>query len=109
MNIKIPNKIKIATYEYTVFYVPNLEYDHKLLAQCLTDKQQIKIAPKNKKVQNVSFLHEICHAISDVYGCGLTEENTDRMAHGIAELLFNNLEIEFDWGDFDKLEGLNES
>lgn len=98
MKVKVPKTIRIGVYNYEIKFV-DLD-DYGLLGQCLTDEGLIKIAPRKPSgVTNVSFLHEVTHAVNDVYRCRIEDDNIDRIAHGIAEFLFNNLGIEFDWSD----------
>ena len=100
MKVKIPRKVKIGAYDYTIKFVPNLVYDHKLLGQSLSDKQEIRIEPKTTKQTNaVTLWHEIIHAINGVYSCEIDESNTDRIAQGIAAILQSDFGIEFDWSN----------
>ncbi len=97
MKVKIPREINIGTYKYIVKLDSNLP-DFGLLGQCQTDDGIIKLSPEqNINVRNVSLLHEVTHAIKDVFRFDADDDTVDRIAHGMAEFLFNNLEIEFDW------------
>lgn len=100
MKVKIPKTIKIGTLLYGVVFTPHLVADDKLFGRTDTRRQEIQIDNDIPfSCMNITLLHEILHIIQDVYRVDMTDENTDRVASGIAELLFNNLGIEFDWSD----------
>lgn len=100
MKIKIPKQIKIGVHPYRVEFSKTLRADEGLsgIAQHRTQVIGIEdILPKSQT--DVVFLHEIVHIISRHYNCNIDEADTDRIAQGMAELLFNNLGIEFDWSE----------
>ena len=102
MKVKIPSKIRVGAYDYSVLAIPNLTFDFRLLGQSLADKQVIKVEPDTtSQTKNVTLWHEIIHAISDVYNCELDEKNIDRIAQGIASIIDKDLQIEFDWDEID--------
>ncbi len=98
MKIKVPRQIKVSSMVYDVILTDSLEKDYKLLGQCLTDTGVIKVDSKSKlQVKDATLLHEIIHAISDVYRCDLEESNIERIAHGLADVLKNSFGVEFEW------------
>ena len=98
MKIKVPRKIKVSSFVYELVLAENLTRDHQLLGQCLSDSVIMKIDPKTPpQTRDVTLMHEIVHAINDVYNCGLEEPNIDRIAHGLADVLKNSFNIELDW------------
>jgi len=98
MKVKVPEQIKVSSMVYDVTLVDNLERDFKLLGQCLTGVGVITIDPKTpEQVKAVTLLHEIVHAINDIYCCSLNEGDIERLAHGLADVLRNSFSIEFDW------------
>ena len=103
MKIKVPQVIRIGAYDYRVSYKLNLRVDDGYTGAINHREQVITIEPCYSAMgQNVSLLHEIFHLIDHVYQCHLDEENASRMAGGIAEFLFNNLNIELDWSDIEE-------
>ena len=103
MKVKIPKVARIGAFDYSVKLVPNLADDFKLLGQSITDKQEIRIEPNTTEgTKLVTFWHEVVHGISDVYGCSLDEENTNRIAQGISAILQKNFNIEFDWSEVEE-------
>ena len=98
MKIKIPKQIKVSSFVYELVLAENLARDHQLLGQCLSDSVIMTIDSKTSpQTKDVTLLHEIVHAINDVYNCGLEEPNIDRIAHGLADVLKNSFNIELDW------------
>lgn len=100
MKIKVPKTIKIGVHEYGIVYNPLLWHEDAMKGCVNHLKQKIEIDPALAPSQKlVTLLHEINHIITDTLRCKLDDDETDRMAQGMAELLFNNLNIEFDWGN----------
>ena len=100
MKVKIPSQIKIATSSYTVGFREHLKLDDGLVGVAYHRNKAIYIDPAldtSEKAQ--TLLHEAIHIIDRIYGCKIDEDDTDRLAQGMAELLVNNLGIEFDWSD----------
>ncbi len=104
MKVKIPQKIKISTHEYSIGYETHLSEDEGFRGVCNHRTQAIKIDPTlPPSRRDQTLLHEIGHIVSKVYVMDENEDNIDRLAQGYAELLFNNLGIEFDWSDIKEL------
>jgi len=100
MKIKVPQKIKIATHEYSVSYAEHLSEDEGFRGLCNHRTQTIEIEPSlppSRKDQ--TLLHEVGHIIKRVYVMGEDEDDIDRMAQGYAELFFTTLGIELDWSN----------
>ena len=48
----------------------------------------IRVQKQANEAEWVTLLHEVCHAISDSYGCGVDDERTiEALAQGIAQFL----------------------
>lgn len=101
--MKIPNKLKIGGRIYKVFY-PHKFKDSLAPHYGLHDAggQTIKIAKKdefgenrNKESIYHTFLHEVIHAIDNVYNGGRLsawekgEETIDSIAEGIMQILLS--------------------
>ena len=100
MKVIIPKQIKVSAQEYEIELVTNLENDYDLWGQCLTGRGVLKIeAGTNPAGRTQTFLHEVMHAINDIYTCRVEEDNIDRMAQGLRDVLVDSLGIEFDWGE----------
>ncbi|KKN16940.1 hypothetical protein LCGC14_0970980 [marine sediment metagenome] len=98
MRVKIPREIKISIYPYSVKLVPHLKLEEgnwgttNFVRRTLGIDSDLPLLERNQ-----TLLHEVFHIISASFLCGLDEDNVERLANGIGELLFDNLGIEFDW------------
>ena len=100
MKIRIPKQIKIGTHTYKVIYDRSIRTDDDRIGECNHRTQTIEIEPNlPPSRQDQTFLHEVGHLIRKVYVMQEDEDNIDRTAQGFADLLFNNLGIEFVWDD----------
>lgn len=102
MKVKIPKEVKIAGRTYTIKFNSELLRDEGNRGIACYSKQEIQLysglAPEQRVV---TFIHEYIHTI-DEHLCGraaLSEEVTSGLAEGIFQLLKDNLNIEFDWGN----------
>ena len=102
MKVKVPQNVRIGSFDYEIVSVPHLISDYRLLGQSLTEAQVIKIDPDTTLQTKAQVIwHEILHGISEVYGCGLDDSNIDRMAQGIASTLESDFGIELDWSELE--------
>jgi len=100
MRIKVSKEIKIGAHSYKVVYKKHLGKDQGFRGTIEHRQEEIWIDPENPLCQrNCTLLHEAMHLISGVFSIGLEDDAIDRVAEGMAEFLFNNLGIEFDWSD----------
>ena len=99
MKVKIPKEIKLLTHTYKI------KFDTKELASAGTGGltkhlyQEIildNVAYKPSEVDQI-FLHEYIHVIERHLCVKLDDADVERISEGLADLLFNNLGIEFDW------------
>jgi hypothetical protein len=98
VKVKVPRKIKIGSYEYDVVFKPHLKTDDNLMGFMNKRTSKIELDPDDGSTLDTTLLHEVVHLISFNYEVNLDEDNTSRIANGIAELL-QILGIELDWGD----------
>ena len=64
-----------------------------LLGQITIDKALIKIAPNQaEQVKYSTFVHEVVHGISDMYGLNLLEDQVSILAHGLVQVEEDNHE-----------------
>ena len=100
MKVKVPKEIKIATHPYKVAYDSHLRHDEACYGQVNHRNQKINIELSVPlSVKNQTLIHEIVHIVDKVYVCRMDEDDLERISNGMAELLFNNLNIEFDWSE----------
>ena len=99
MKIKVPIKLKIASHEYTI------KDDEQALKSASTVGEARHIYHDilidfNRVSSEVTqtFLHEYLHCIERFWNVKIDDNDVDRLAEGVA-VLFNNLNIEFDWSD----------
>lgn len=103
MKVKVPTEINLGSYQYAVRFWRRMIYDHGLLGQSLTDCQLIKVEyDSNPQTMAVTFWHEIFHAVKHTYGCEIDENDADRLAHGIVQVL-QSMGIELDWEEIESM------
>ena len=85
MFLKIPDKIKIGGFIYTVYFTDNISHDH--LAECDYRNTSIFIRSSiNRQRQEQAFLHEIIHAVMS--NSGYVHEQDEKIVDGIANGLY---------------------
>jgi len=105
MKVSVPDEIKIGSFRYAIRLFPKVYRDHSLLGQHMADDLLVKVSSEIEgDVRNEAFWHELLHGISLTYKCGLEEENVDRIAQGINQVM-QSFGIELDWSDLEQLEG----
>ena len=83
-------KIKIAGIKYDVVYKTNEEMNG-LIGTADFNKQIISINKEHtEQTQEIAFVHEVLHIISDAYGISLSEEQVKILTHGIIALNKDN-------------------
>ena len=96
--VKIPKVIKMGTLDYKILFDPYIWKEEGKRAQVNYLKLLIKVDNQIPNgLRGISLLHEIVHVIDEIYSLDLDDNDTDRLAHGLADFLFNNLKIELDW------------
>ena|SRR5690348_12750085 len=88
--MRIPKKVKIGPYNYTVKWVERLQSDDLEACYGLIRKttQEILLDPSMQPDRAaVVFLHEVLHGLDDLAGLGLTEEQTTRLAPVLYDFL----------------------
>jgi hypothetical protein len=97
LKIKVPGQIKIGCYLLKIIVKPYQKLVHGNWGEANSTIQEIHIdSGLPERAKDNTLIHEIVHMISINYQCGLDEENVERMANGIQELM-DCLGIEFDW------------
>jgi len=100
--VKIPKEIKIGAFPYKVGFVPNLLVTESRMGECNHVQLKIGIDPIIPDITKASTLiHEVLHLIDRNSKCDLGEDNMERIANGMTEFLYNNLDIEFGWSEFE--------
>lgn len=99
MKVKIPQSVKIGNFNYKIKFTEHLKIDENWRGSCNQRTGLIEIDPIGGDSMNRTFVHEVIHMIDFNYGCDLNEDTASRIAHGIAEFIFDNLGIELEWDD----------
>jgi len=90
--VKIPKKVKIGPYDYTVERFPQVVKGGDVYyGRCFKDQCRIEIATSHPaQIIDVALMHEYLHGIDEVYDVGLEESQVDRLATGIMAFLKDN-------------------
>ncbi len=97
--IKIPKEIRIGSHTYKVWF-DEREDDSGFIGSSLHRRHEILLNPDiHIQQKRVTFLHEALHVINECYGIRPPDEDIERLAEGIGQLLFSNLDIDFDFGN----------
>ena len=99
MDIKVPQSIKIGNFNYNVKFTEHMKVDENWRGSCSQRRGLIEIDPIGGDSMNRTLIHEVIHMIGFNYECGFDEDTVTRIAHGVAELIFDNLGIGLDWSD----------
>jgi hypothetical protein len=87
--MQIPKNIKIGGIRYTVKVVDTEHIDNKAAGEINTEKCTMKILKGNQHFMNVTFLHEIIHAIN----MELAEETVEFLAQSLYQVVSDNPKI----------------
>ncbi len=99
MIIKIPPHIQIASHTYTLWFDPR-EDDSDFSGSALYRHHEVLLNPElHHQTLRVTFLHELLHIINLVFDIKAPEETVRGFGEGLANILFNNLDIDFDFSD----------
>ena len=86
-------KIKVAGIIYDVVRKTNEEMNG-LIGTADFNRQIISINKEHtEQTQEIAFVHEILHIISDAYGINLSEEQVKILTHGLVAFYKENHEI----------------
>ena len=97
MKIKIPRKLKLGVYPFTVLLVRELVFKENLVGRVQHRDLKIEIEQALNKYQRTqTFIHEVLHQVDRQYALNLSEPDIDRLAEGMSTFL-SALDIEFDW------------
>lgn len=104
MKVKIPREFKIASHTYTI------KFDSKALISAGGSAALVRHLYKEILLEKTlppselsqSFLHEFIHCIERFWVIKIDDADVDRLAEGLAVLLFDILGMEFDWSNISK-------
>jgi len=97
MKIKIPSKLRLGPYIYTVEISPEAG-DRGARGEHLPDPCRILI-DDSARLKTETFFHEFAHASDRCYGdYGMSDLQCGAIAKGLTQL-FDELDIEIDWSD----------
>jgi len=98
MKVKVPPKVKVASHSYLI------RFDRKVLRSASANGlarhtyQDIIVSDDvAMSERNQILLHELLHLVERFWGVKLDDIDIDRIAEGLAVILFDNLGIELDW------------
>jgi len=91
--MKIPKTVKVGGMIYRI--IDGYKFDERTDVRGLADHNQLIIRLgnmiDNNHTRELVFIHEVLHAINNVYNAeGLEEDEIDRMAHGLYQVLTDN-------------------
>lgn len=91
----IPKEIKVAYKNYSIEKVNNLNDGVNLLyGQCKYDEEKILLAEAySKNQQECTLIHELIHAIDDIFSIGVTEEQVLKLGKGFYQVIKDNPEM----------------
>jgi len=99
MKVKIPRKIKLGVYTYTIKFDNTMQLTAGNVGEHRPFRGEIALAPYMSNTAKILTLnHEILHHVSDQYKMHLDEDAIDRLSFGWAEFM-QSLGIEFDWSE----------
>ena len=95
MMFKIPKKVKVGAVEYSVVQVDKVFSDNGDWCFGTIDFQEleIEINPTFPRPPQITFIHEIIHAIDMNAGDSLDERQIRMLGYGIYQLLVDNPNI----------------
>ena len=83
--MNVPETVKIGYKDYAVEIVPQLDDGtNELYGECAYDIEKIRLCaryPVNQ--QKCTLIHELIHALDDMYHVGLSEKQTIRLGKGL--------------------------
>jgi len=98
MKVKVPIEMECNIHIYKTQFTPNLIAVDKLTGKADHHRMLIEIDPILPNSQRAQTLcHERIHIMDRQYSLGLSEDDIDRLAEGVAEFIVKNLGIELDW------------
>ncbi len=98
MKVKIPPEIKVGIYNYQVKYTPNLHRDAAVYGRVCTNAGVLELdLDMPDHIKYTTFWHEVIHIVQDCYRLSLSDDDVDRLAQGLSQILLNNLGIELDF------------
>lgn len=102
MKVKVPKELKIGVFSVKVGMKDYIRCDDGFKGTYNQRTGELYIDTQLRgEIRDSTFMHEVVHIIDHNYECGLSEENTSRIANGFVELL-RNLKMELDWSEIDE-------
>ena len=103
MKIKVPQKITEGAFTYTIVLKQNVLADRHAAGFIDPIAEEIQIDPHlPPNERTVTLCHEVSHLIERVYSLSVSDDDTDRLAHGFSCFL-QQCGIELDWSDIKEL------
>lgn len=97
MKVLVPKEIRVGGHTFTILF----QTDESARGRTNVRRLRITVCRDMAASQtNESFIHELLHAIDDVYGGEeeVTEGGIRALSHGLWQILSDN-GVEFDWSE----------
>lgn len=90
----IPSQLKIGPYTWTVVRKRVRHRNKECYGSECEATQTIELHTKNTDDRNrETLMHEVLHAVSDIYAAGMDEGQVNTLAFGLTQLLRDNPEF----------------
>lgn len=93
--MNIPSKLKVGGKIYTVEKTEELTIGDRYMGECIYTTLSIRIVPcKAKQMEEITFLHEMIHAIFNHLGyTNHSEKKVDELANALHMVIVDNPDI----------------
>lgn len=92
--MNIPEKLKIGGKIYTVERTEKLTIGDRYMGECIYSTLSIRIVPSAPRMEEVTFLHEMVHAIFNHLGyTNHSEKKIDELANALHMIIVDNPDI----------------
>ena len=93
--MNIPNRLKVGGKIYTVEKTDKLTIGDRFMGECIYTELAIRIVPcKAKQMEEVTFLHEMVHAILNHLGyTNHNEKKIDELANALHMIIVDNPDV----------------
>jgi len=103
-SIKVPSTIEMGSHSYQVIF-DSAQDDREFRGTFSDRKHKIFLSTCLHSQQlRVTFVHELIHLICELNDVRPPEQDINRFAEGVSELLFRNFDIDFDFSTVPILE-----
>ena len=101
MRVKIPKQLRSGLLVYGVEINDNLHWEANLQGLCNHRTKIIEIDPRSPFLDE-TLIHEKLEQINEAYGLEMEHQLLNQLGFAIAEFIYHDLGLEFDWQDIKK-------